>query len=129
MMIDANSIVINGVSMGQYLLTANFQYNKGWGKDTGRNLAGSWSGTLLGVFPKLVLTFRNLSESEVETLAPIFDSKSQNVRYYDPIAKEVIGISTYSGDWSLTNNNVLNNVQRANEGIQISFIAKGRRQV
>lgn len=49
MFINANSIKINNISMGQYLLSAKYEYNKLWGSDTGRNLAGkmtrnfSWS--------------------------------------------------------------------------------------
>lgn len=40
MYIDKNSVIINGVNMSNYLLQADFEYNKLWGKDTGRNLAG-----------------------------------------------------------------------------------------
>lgn len=129
MMINKDSVIINGIYMGYYLKTAQFQYPKGWGKDTGRNLAGTWSGTLLGIFPKLTLTFRKLTQSDIETLAPIFDSETQTLQYYDPRAKKMIGINTYSGDWSLTNNNVLNNVPDANENIQISFISRKRRSI
>ena len=39
MFIDKNSIVINGVSMGQYITEAKFGYNKLWADDSGRNLA------------------------------------------------------------------------------------------
>ena len=38
MFIDKNSIVINGINMGQYLVQASFGYNKLWGSDSGRNL-------------------------------------------------------------------------------------------
>lgn len=40
MFINKDSIEINGISMGQYLLSAKYEYNKLWGSDTGRNLAG-----------------------------------------------------------------------------------------
>lgn len=39
MFIDKNSITINNVNMGQYLLSVKYSYNKLWGNDTGRNLA------------------------------------------------------------------------------------------
>lgn len=44
MFIDANSIQIkvgsgSYVSMGQYLVQAEYQYNKLWASDSGRNLA------------------------------------------------------------------------------------------
>lgn len=43
MFINANSITINGINMGQYLLSAKYEYNKLWGNDTGRNLAGKFT--------------------------------------------------------------------------------------
>lgn len=39
MFVNKDSIEINGVSMGQYLVEAKFGYNKLWGEDSGRNLA------------------------------------------------------------------------------------------
>ena len=47
MFINVNSIKINNVSMGQYLTSAKYSYNKLWAKDTGRNLAGNMTGTLI----------------------------------------------------------------------------------
>ena len=35
---------------------------------SGRNLAGTQSGTLIGIFPKIVLQFRKLTKNELETL-------------------------------------------------------------
>lgn len=43
MFIDRNSIIVNGISMGQYLLSAKYEFNKLWGEDTGRNLKGRFS--------------------------------------------------------------------------------------
>ena len=63
MFIDKHSIQVNGISMGQYLLSAKFEFNKLWGQDTGRNLAGSMTGTLVGIFPKIILTFRKLTQA------------------------------------------------------------------
>lgn len=39
MFIDKDSIIIDGISMGQYLVQAQYDYNKLWSQDTGRNLA------------------------------------------------------------------------------------------
>ena len=44
MFIDENSVIINGISMGQYLLQVEYGYNKLWGPDTGRNLKAKMSG-------------------------------------------------------------------------------------
>lgn len=47
MYVDKNSIIINNVNMGQYLIQADFEYNKLWSPDSGRNLAGTQKGTLI----------------------------------------------------------------------------------
>ena len=39
--IDKDSIIINDISMGDYLIQADFEYNKLWSSDSGRNLAGT----------------------------------------------------------------------------------------
>ena len=83
MFVDKDSIVINGISMGKYLVQAEYEYNKLWASDSGRNLAGKQTGTLIGVFPKLVLQFRSLSKDELHLIAPILDSARQTVQYYD----------------------------------------------
>lgn len=119
MYIDTNSIVINGVNFGQYLTEVEYQYNKLWGPDSGRNLAGEQSGTLLGVYPKFVLSFRKLTPAEMELLVPIFDSAVQTFTYYDPNKKTKITIQTYTGDYNYINNRV----NGKNGDFQLSFIA------
>ena len=123
MFIDKNSISINGVNMGQYLLEAKFGFNKLWSKDSGRNLAGTNSGTL---FPKLVLQFRKLTASELEIISPILDSAWQTTTYYDPTLHRSNTIVTYTGDWENVNKSIING-NRKNESFSISFIAKKAR--
>ena len=119
MFIDKNSIIINNVNFGQYITNVEYQYNKLWGSDSGRNLAGEQSGTLLGIFPKFVLSFRKLTPTEMELLVPIFDSAYQNFTYYDPSKKAKITIQTYTGDYSFENNRV----NGKNGDFQLSFIS------
>ena len=76
MYIDKNSLKVKignqeYVNLGQYITSVEYQFNKLWGPDSGRNLAGEQSGTLLGIFPKLVVSFRRLTKSEIELLTPI----------------------------------------------------------
>lgn len=126
MFIDANSITINSVSMGQYLVEAKYGFNKLWSSDSGRNLAGTQSGTLVGIFPKIILQFRKLTKSELEVIVPILDSARQTVTYYDPNKKENVTMTTYTGDYEVTNKHIINgNVK--NEGFSCSFIAVSRR--
>lgn len=126
MFIDRNSIIINGISMGQYLVEAKYGFNKLWSSDSGRNLAGTQSGTLIGVFPKLILQFRRLTKAELEIIVPILDSARQTVTYYDPYKKANTTITTYSGDWENTNKHIINGNAK-NEGFSCSFISVSKR--
>jgi hypothetical protein len=122
MYIDGNSVIINGVSMGQYIVEAKFSYPKLWASDSGRNLAGKMTGTLIGIFPKIILQFRPLTKEELNIIAPILDSANQTVTYYDPKENKDITMTTYTGDWELTNNNL-----NQNQGFSCSFISVEKR--
>lgn len=122
MYVDKNSIIINNINMGQYLTQADFEYNKLWSSDSGRNLAGSQVGTLIGIFPKLVLQFRSLNAEEVHTLSKIFDSSTQTVQYYDDNKAEMTTIQTYTGDWKAVSKKI-----NKCEPFSISFISRKRR--
>lgn len=126
MFLDKNSIVINGVNMGQYLVEAHYGFNKLWSSDSGRNLAGTQTGTLIGIFPKLVLQFRKLTKNELEAIVPILDSSRQTVSYYDPYKKAQTTMTTYTGDYEIVNKGELNK-GRKNEGFSCSFIAISKR--
>ena len=126
MFIDKNSITINSVSMGQYLVEAKYNYNKLWASDTGRNLAGKMSGTLIGIFPKIVLQFRKLTKSELELIVPILDSATQSFTYYDPNKKTSTTITTYTGDYEIVNDRIISGNSK-NEGFQVSFTAVSKR--
>lgn len=122
MYVDKDSIKINGISMGTYLTQADFEYNKLWANDSGRNLAGTQKGTLIGIFPKLVLTYRPLKAGEVHTLAQIFDSARQSVEYYDDNLGRMTTMTTYTGDWKAVSKRI-----NKCEGFSISFIATQKR--
>lgn len=122
MFVNKDSIKVNGVSMGQYLLQADYEYNKLWSTDTGRNLAGTQSGTLIGIFPKLVLYFRSLSKDELHIIAPILDSARQTVEYYDDNKGAMVTMTTYTGDWKITNRGI-----NQNESFSCSFISTKKR--
>ena len=126
MFINKNSIIINGVNMGQYIVQATFSYNKLWSSDSGRNLAGTQSGTLKGIFPKIVLQFRKLTKSELETIVPILDSARQTVTYYDPNKQANTTMTTYTGDYEFVNKHIINNKAK-NDGFSCSFISVSRR--
>lgn len=130
MFIDVNSIqVIVGsttYNLKTYLLEAKYGYHKLWGDDTGRNLAGTFSGTFKGVYPKITLQFRKLTKAEAEYLAPMLDSPYQSVRYYDANKKAYITMQTYSNDWEMTNKNIINSNKKA-EGFSWALISRRKR--
>lgn len=125
MYIDKNSLIVNNVNLGQYILEAKYSYNKLWSNDSGRNLAGTQSGTLIGIFPKIIVQFRKLTKIELETIIPILDSARQTVKYYDPNKKAMTTMTTYTGDYEIDNKGIIGHVK--NEGFQISFISVKRR--
>ena len=126
MFVNKNSIIINNVNMGNYLVEAKFGYNKLWSSDSGRNLAGTQSGTLIGIFPKIVLQFKPLTKSELEIIVPILDSPRQTVSYYDPNKKAQTTMTTYTGDYEVVNKNIISgNV--TNAGFNCSIISTSRR--
>lgn len=126
MFINKNSITINGVNIGQYLVEAKFGFNKLWSSDSGRNLAGRMSGTLIGIFPKITLQFRKLTKSELEIIVPILDSGTQTVTYYDPNKKASTTMTTYTGDYEIVDKTIING-NRKNEGFSCSFISISKR--
>lgn len=115
-------MIINDVNIGKYIVEVTFGYNKLWGEDSGRNLKGEQSGTLIGIFPKLTVQFRKLKKAELLIIAPILDSAVQTVQYFDPVKNATVTMQTYTGDWELTNRNI-----DVNQPFSCSFIAKKKR--
>ena len=132
MFIDKDSIQVkisgmaNYLSLGQYLVEAKYSFNKLWASDSGRNLAGTMSGTLLGIFPKLTLQFGRLNKTQFETIASILDAPNQSVKYYDPNKKAIVTMTTYTGDYENTNKQIISS-NATNEGFSCSFIAVRKR--
>ena len=111
MFINKDSLIVNGINLGRYIVQATYSYNKLWSSDSGRNLAGTQSGTLIGIFPKIVVQFRKLTKAELETLAPVLDSARQTVKYYDPNKKAMTTMSTYTGDYEVINKGIFGHVK------------------
>lgn len=122
MYIDKDSLIVDELNLGSFILEAKFGYHKLWSEDSGRNLAGSQSGTLIGIFPKITVQFKKLSQDELEKIAPILDSAVQNLTYYDPNKKSNITMSTYTGDWELVNRGIMQN-----QGFSCAFISVRKR--
>lgn len=99
MLISKDSLIIDGVSMAQYLISAKFGYHKIWASDTGRALSGDNSGTLKGIYPKITMTFRRLNEEEAGIILSLFNKAENKVSFYNPdLKKEIVEMSCYSND-------------------------------
>jgi len=126
MFIDKDSIMVNNVSLGQYLTKAKYGYYKLYAPDSGRNLEGEQSGTLIGIFPKIMVTFRKLTQAEYELLVPILDSARQSLTYYDPNKKTNVTMDTYTGDYETESIGMISTGHKI-EPFDISFIAVRKR--
>lgn len=97
-MINKDSIKIDGVSMGQYLTGATIGYYKLWSSDSGRNMAGTNTGTLIGIFPKVQLTFRTLTDSELSIILKLVNKANMTLTYWDTELQQKKSLSCYAGD-------------------------------
>lgn len=131
MFIDVNSLQVKKsggsyINLGNYITEARYSYNKVWGDDSGRNLAGKMSGTLIGIFPKIIVRFRKLTKTELQTITPILDSATQTLKYYDPTKQATVEMSTYTGDYELINKGIVDS-NRKSDSFEVSFIAVSKR--
>lgn len=132
MFIDVDSLKVkrptdaNYINLGSYILSARYSYNKVWGDDSGRNLSGTMSGTLIGIFPKIVVNFGPLTKTQLEAITPILDSPNQTLQYYDPTKQQIVTMTTYTGDYEINNQNVING-NATNDSFEVSFIAVAKR--
>lgn len=122
MIVDNNSIKINGTAVGAMLTECIFNFPKLWGDDTGRSLSGTFNGTLRGIFPKLEMTFKPMKQAELQSLVKLLDTDYQQLTYYDPYKEAVVTMQTYTGDYSYT----VNNTDHTST-LKISFIATHKR--
>ena len=73
--------------------------NKLWSSDTGRNMAGSMKGTLIGNFPKIMLEIEPLDAEEMAELEILLDSASIEVEYYNNKYKCTCTADFYANDY------------------------------
>lgn len=123
MFLNKDSIYMDNISMGQYLTQVKYGYHKLWSSDSGRTLSGKQSGTLIGIFPKITMTFRRLTQEELAYLAPHFDNARQTIKYTDPNKNTQVSIETYTGDWEITYK-----YMKRGQGFDLSFISIDRRR-
>lgn len=130
MFIDKNSLQVTAnnvtINLGNYITEARYSFNKVWADDSGRNLSGSMTGTLVGVFPKIIVNFKRLTKTELESITPILDSARQTLQYYDPSKHQNVTMTTYTGDYEVINKHIINSKGK-NDNFEVSFIAVNKR--
>ena len=81
------------------------QRAKLWGSDTGRTaLSGKYTGTLIGIFPKITITIKGnkLLREDAQSLVFLLDQQIVNCRYYE---ERIAGLKTaefYFDDANIT---------------------------
>lgn len=92
-LVKINNTAISG------LKAYSVQRNKLW-KDSERNMAGNIVASFIGIFPKLLLTFRDgLTENEVSSIIALLDQPYFTVEFFDPKFKTTKTAQYYAGDY------------------------------
>lgn len=124
MSINSGSLItIDGLTMPG-LKEYKVGYNKLW-KDAERNMNGDVRASLIGVFPKIELAFRDaLTEAEVNQIIEKLDKPYFSVTYYDPKTKNNITAQYYSGDYSIE---ILDRPRGLFKGFNVSLVPVSKR--
>lgn len=91
-------IKLNGKSF-KSIISYKLGRNKLWSSDTGRNMAGSMKGSLVGNFPKIMLEIEPLDAEEMSELELMLDSASIEVEYYNNKYKCTCTADFYANDY------------------------------
>lgn len=91
-------IKLNGKSF-KSIISYKLGRNKLWSSDTGRNMAGSMKGTLIGNFPKIMLEIEPLDAEEMAELEILLDFASIEVEYYNNKYKCTCTADFYANDY------------------------------
>ena len=99
MNINTTLLKINGTTV-RGLSGYKVGMNKLW-RDSDRNMNGDVRASLIGIFPKLELTFRDgLTESEVAQICALLDQPFFNVTYYSPKSQGTVTAQYYASDYA-----------------------------
>ena len=107
MFISKDSLIINDISIGKYLISATYGFYDTWSDDAGFNtLSGKFTGTFKGTYPKITLQFKKLKPDELILLTnSIFRTNIQTITYDDPDGTRRT-IKTHKGDLAIKFNGI-----------------------
>lgn len=98
MKFNGNLLKLNGKVIKK-IIDYDIQRNKLWGSDSGRNMAGSNKGSLVGRYPKLLLNIGKTTSDEMSELELILDEAVITVEYYNNKYKCICTGEFYAGDY------------------------------
>lgn len=99
-------------------------YNKLW-KDAERNMNGDVRASLIGIFPKIELIFRDaLTEDQVNTIIGKLDLPYFSVTYYDPKTKANHTAQYYASDYTVE---ILDRERKLFKSFNVSLVPVSRR--
>lgn len=74
------------------------QFPKLWSSDTGRSMTGENKGTLVGIFPKLIIKAGRMSEGNMSAFLYLVNQATTDIAYYDPQYMKTVTASFYFND-------------------------------
>ena len=99
--ISATLLKINGTTVPG-IKSYKVGYNHLW-KDADRNMSGSVRASLIGIFPKIEATTRDvISRTEIQAIYTALESQPYfTVQFWDPATDSVKTANYYTADWSV----------------------------
>jgi len=126
-MINYALIQIDGILIpNNYILRSGYEvaFNTLWGADTGRDMAGNENGTLIGMFPKVSVTFRKLNRDEMKYVLSLLNRVNFQLTYYDPEKDMLLTLPNYRADFSVP---LISTKNVKYESFKVDFIPRRKR--
>jgi hypothetical protein len=79
----------SGFKVGRYKLWA----------EANRNMDGSLTANFIGIFPKLKLVFKPLTETQLQDVQELLDNATFTVAWWDNVSSTYKAGIFYAGDW------------------------------
>lgn len=101
------------------------QFPKLWSSDTGRSMTGENKGTLVGIFPKLLISVGRMGEEDLSSFLFLVNQASANIRYYDFQYRKLVTASFYFNDAEVS---LVSKRLMLHDKVEIHAIANKRRE-
>ena len=120
---SGNLISINGVSMAGKVKEYKISYAKLWA-DADRNMDGQVRATLIGIFPKIQLVFKEaLTQAEISQIAGLLNIPYFPVTYFDPKTQGTVTANYYASDYDV---DMLDKTRGFYKSFNVSLVPVGK---